>query len=211
MSSEPVLPVPPAEAAKRPNLLRRIYDWVLGWAQTPYGVPALFLLAVFEASFFPIPPDVLLIALALSVPARAFRFALWCTIGSVLGGVLGYCIGYWAWSTFEPLLINRLFTAENFEAVTSKYRQYGGLAVFTAALTPIPYKVFTVAAGVSAVDIYQFIGASVAGRGMRFFLVAAVIRATGTRARALIDRYFNLMTIVGAVLLVGGLLLIKAL
>lgn len=193
----------------RRNPIRRLYDWVLGWAETPYGVPALFVLAFAESSFFPIPPDVLLIALALAAPTRAFRFAAWCTAGSVLGGLLGYYIGWGLWTTFEPLLINRVITAENFEAVTAQYREHGGIAVFTAAFTPIPYKVFTVAAGVSSVDLVPFVGASILGRAGRFMLVALVIRMTGNRAKELIDRYFNLVTIVGAILLVGGFLLVK--
>ncbi len=196
-------------APSRPNLLRRLYDWVLSWADTPYGVPALVGLAFAESSFFPIPPDVLLIALALAAPTRAFRFAAWCTLGSVLGGLFGYYIGYGLWTTFEPLLINRLITEENFAAVTEKYREHGGVSVFAAAFTPIPYKVFTVAAGVSQVDLVSFTGASVLGRGGRFMLVALVIRLTGERARELIDRYFNLVTIVGGALLIGGFLLVK--
>lgn len=202
---------PNAPPAPRPNVIRRLYDWVLGWADTPYGVPALFVLAFMESSFFPIPPDVLLIALALAAPTRAFKFAAWCTVGSVLGGLFGYYIGYGLWATFEPILINRVITQDNFDVVTEKYREHGGVAVFAAAFTPIPYKVFTIAAGVARVDLAGFVGASVLGRGLRFCLVALVIRLTGARARDLIDRYFNLVTIVGAVLLIGGFLLIKAL
>lgn len=191
------------------NPIRRLYDWVLGWAETPYGVPALCILSFAESSVFPIPPDVLLIALGLSVPARAFRFAAWCTVFSVLGGLFGYLLGYAAWATLEPILINRIIPAEAFAAVTEKYREYGAVAVFTAAFTPIPYKVFTVAAGVSGVDLVEFTGASVLGRGGRFCLVALVIRLTGHQARRLIDRYFNLATVLGTVLLVGGVLLVR--
>lgn len=212
--STPTAPESPAEPtapAARPNLIRRLYDWVLSWAETPYGVPALVVLAFMESSFFPIPPDVLLIALALAAPTRAFKFAAWCTVGSVLGGLFGYYIGYGLWATFEPLLINKIITQENFEVVTSKYRENGGVAVFAAAFTPIPYKVFTVAAGVAKVDIPGFVGASILGRGLRFTLVAGIIRLTGDKARELIDRYFNIVTIVGGALLIGGFLLIKAL
>jgi membrane protein YqaA with SNARE-associated domain len=184
---------------------------VLGWADTPYGVPALFVLAFIESSFFPIPPDVLLIALALSAPTRAFRFALWCTVGSVLGGLLGYLIGYALWTTFEPYLIPRVFAREAFDAVTAKYNEYGELAVFIAAFTPIPYKVFTIAAGVAKLNLLGFTGASIVGRGGRFFLVALVIRMAGPRAKKLIDEYFNLATILGTLLLIGGFLLIRTL
>jgi len=194
----------------RPNPLRRLYDWVLSWAKTPYGTWALFALAFMESSFFPIPPDVLLIALCVGAPNRAFTFAAVCTAGSVLGGLFGYYIGYGLWSVFEPWLLGPVLPREDFAAVTEKYREYGGVAVFAAAFTPIPYKVFTVAAGVSHLALAPFILASLAGRGGRFFLVGAVVRLFGDRARELIDRYFNLLTIVGAILLIGGFLLVRA-
>ncbi len=200
-----------AESAPTPsrNPIRRLYDWVLSWADTPYGVPALFVLAFAESSFFPIPPDVLLIALALAAPTRAFRFAAWCTVGSVLGALLGYLIGYALWSVFEPMLLGPIIRPRDFAMVTEKYHEYGGLAVFTAAFTPIPFKVFTVAAGVAKLSIAPFVAGSLAGRAGRFFLVALVIRLTGDRAREFIDRYFNLVTLVGAALLVGGFLLVR--
>lgn len=212
-SSDPVVPdsaVSPPPRVRSRNPIRRIYDWVLSWAETPYGVPALCVLAFAESSFFPIPPDVLLIALALSVPRRSFRFAAWCTLASVLGGLFGYFIGYALWSTFEPFLINRVFSRENFDLVTAKYNEYGFLAVFIAAFTPIPYKVFTVAAGVAQLNIAGFVLASIFGRGGRFFLVALVIRLLGPKAKQWIDEYFNIATIAGTLLLIGGFLLIKA-
>ncbi len=187
-----------------------MYDWVLSWAETPYGVPALFVLSFTESSFFPIPPDVLLIALALSVPTRAFRFAAWCTVASVLGGLFGYLIGYALWTTFEPYLVGPVFSQENFDLVTAKYNEYGFLAVFIAAFTPIPYKVFTVAAGVAQLNLLGFVLASLCGRGGRFFLVALVIRLLGPRAKKWIDEYFNLATVIGTALLIGGFLLIRA-
>ena len=200
-----------SDPAPKTNIVRRLYDWVLGWADTPYGVPALFILAFAESSFFPIPPDILLIALALARTTRAFHFAAWCTLGSVLGGLFGYYIGFALWSSFEPLLINRVISQANFDAVTRTYHEHGGEAVFAAAFTPIPYKVFTVAAGVAKIDLTQFTIASILGRGGRFFLVALVIRLAGPRAKRWIDEYFNLATIVGTLLLIGGFLLIKAL
>ncbi len=218
-SGEAATPPAPAAAAVTPtvtsprsrNPIRRIYEWVLGWAETPYGVPALFLLAFIESSFFTIPPDVLLIALALSVPSKAFRFAAWCTVGSVLGGLFGYFIGYALWSTFEPYLIPHVFGRDKFDMVTGKYNEYGELAVFIAAFTPIPYKVFTIAAGVAKLNLLGFTGASIVGRAGRFFLVALVIRVAGPKAKELIDRYFNLVTIIGTALLIGAFLLLKAL
>jgi len=200
----------PAQPAQR-NPIRRLYDWVLGWADTPYGVPVLLVLSFTESSFFPIPPDILLIALALAKPKRAFYYALLCSIASVLGGVVGYFISYALWSTFEPWLIGNVISEANFTAVTDRYHEYGEVAVFAAAFTPIPYKVFTVAAGVAKLDLLKFIGASLCGRAGRFFLVALVIRLAGPRAKELIERYFNVATVLGAVLLIGGFALIKVL
>ena len=208
-SETPTEAVPAAPRVRSRNPIRRLYDWVLSWAETPYGVPALFVLAFAESSFFPIPPDVLLIALALSVPARAFRFAAWCTLASVLGGLFGYLIGFALWSTFEPYLVDRVFSRESFEMVTGKYNEYGFFAVFIAAFTPIPYKVFTVAAGVAQLNLVGFTLASIVGRGARFFLVAFVIRLLGPRAKRWIDEYFNLATVIGTLLLLGGFALIK--
>ncbi len=201
-------PLAPPRARSR-NPIRRMYDWVLSWADTPYGVPALFVLSFAESSFFPIPPDVLLIALAISIPARAFRFAAWCTLASVLGGLFGYFIGYALWTTFEPYLIPRVFSQEKFAYVTGQYNEYSFLAVFIAAFTPVPYKVFTVAAGVAQLNILGFVLASIVGRGGRFFLVAFVIRLLGPKAKQWIDEYFNIATIIGTVLLIGGFFLLK--
>ena len=198
---------PPTETKR--NLLRRLYDWVLSWAETPYGTPALFVLAVAEASFFPLPPDLLLIALALALPGRAYRYALWCLLASVIGGVLGYMLGWGMWSAVEPLIIPRIFSAEKFDSVMQYYRDWDALAVFVAGFSPVPYKVFTIAAGVAKLNLAAFIGASVVGRGARFLLVAFLIRRYGERARYLIDRYFNLLTLLVVVLLVGGFVVAK--
>jgi membrane protein YqaA with SNARE-associated domain len=204
-------PVVTPPRARSRNPIRRMYDWVLSWAETPYAVPALCVLSFIESSFFPIPPDVLLIAMALSVPTRAYRFAAWCTVASVLGGLFGYLIGHVLWTTFEPYLIPRVFSRENFELVTNWYKEYGFVAVFIAAFTPIPYKVFTVAAGVAQLNLVGFVLASILGRGGRFFLVALVIRKLGPRAKTWIEENFNLATIIGTLLLIGGFLLIKTL
>ncbi len=198
-----------AKIETKPNVVRRLYDWVLGWAETPYGVPALFVIAFAESSFFPIPPDVLLIALALAVPTKAYRFALWCSLGSVLGGMFGYLLGFALWSSVEPLLIPHVFSTEKFAHVTDIYDRYGIPFVFAAGFTPIPYKIFTVAGGVAQINFFGFVGASIVGRSARFFLVAWVIRRYGDAARGFIDRYFNLVTLAFTVLLVGAFLLLK--
>src|SRR5690606_27998803 len=133
---------------------------------------------------------------------RAFKYALWCTLGSVAGGIFGYYIGFGLWNVMEPWILDRVFSRETFEIVTAKYREHGVVAVFAAAFTPIPYKVFTIAAGVAQLNVPAFVVASIVGRGGRFFLVALVIRLFGERAKQLIDRYFNLITVVATVLLI---------
>ena len=191
-------------ALKRPHVLRRLYDWVLHWAETPYGAWALFLLAFAESSFFPVPPDVLLIALALSIPAKSFRYAAICTAGSVVGGLAGYGIGAGLWAAVHGVFIPHLFSQATFDHVVELYQQYDFWVVFAAAFTPIPYKVIAITAGVCHIPLPMFLIASCIGRAARFFLVAALLRAFGERIREFIDRYFNLVTIGFTALFVAG-------
>jgi len=200
-----------ATPTKRPNPIRRLYDWVLALAETRYAVPALFLLAFAESSFFPIPPDVLLLALAVAKPKRAFYFAFWCLAGSVLGGIAGYYIGYAVWASVSDLLIPSVFKQEAFDKVTTWYTDYGVMVVFVAAFSPVPYKVFTLAAGVFQLPLLPFIGASLVGRGARFMLVAGIVRYFGDGAREFIDRNFNRLTIAFTLLLLGAFVAIKLL
>lgn len=189
--------------------MRRLYDWVLSWAYSPYAVPALFLLAFAESSFFPIPPDVLLIALAISIPRKAFYFAAVCSIGSVLGGMLGYLIGY----EFMEAVGNRIVAFYGFmdkwHAVGQLYNKYAAWAVGIAGFTPIPYKVFTIAGGAFKIDFPVFVLASFISRSARFFLVGTLIYYFGPPIKSFIEKYFNILAIVFVVLLVGGFVLIK--
>jgi membrane protein YqaA with SNARE-associated domain len=200
-----------AAVAEPKGLLRRMYHWVLSWAQSPRAELYLFLLAFAESSFFPIPPDVLLIALALSVPTRAFRYALTCTIGSVIGGAAGYAIGVFLFESVGRPIINFYHFQQTFDSLRILYGQYGFWIVFTAGFTPIPYKVFTIASGVFGIDFWQFIIASAIGRAGRFFLVAALIWKFGDKIRTFIDKYLGWLTIIFTVLLIGSFLLIKLL
>ena len=193
-----------AVAVKRPHIVRRLYNWVLHWAETPYGAWALFLLAFAESSFFPIPPDVLLIALALSIPTRSFRYAAICTGGSVVGGLTGYAIGAGLWALVQGMFIPYLFSQETFNHAVSLYEQYDFWVVFIAAFTPIPYKVITISAGVCRINLPMFILASSVGRAARFFLVAGVIRIFGRPIRNFVEKYFDLATIAFTVLLIAG-------
>ncbi len=196
---------------KRPGLVRRLYDWVLHWADTPYAVPALALLAFAESSFFPIPPDVLLIAVCLGLPRRALFFALVCSVASVLGGIAGYGIGALAWGQVDELFFRWVpgFTPERFAEVQHLYVTWGIPIVFTAGFSPIPYKLFTITSGVMDQPLVPFILASAAGRSARFFLVAWLIRRFGEPIRVFIDRYFNWLALAFSLLLVGGFAVLK--
>ena len=191
------------------KLIRKLYDWVLHWAKTPYAVPALFLLAFAESSFFPVPPDVLLITLAISIPKKAFKYALICMIGSVIGGVLGYGIGLYGYETVGKPIVDFYHGQEVMELIKTKYDQHGFLGILIAAITPIPYKVFTIASGVFKFDFWLFTLASIIGRSTRFFIVAALIWKFGSPIRNFIEKYFNLLSILFMILLIGGFLLIK--
>jgi membrane protein YqaA with SNARE-associated domain len=194
---------------KKPHLLRRLYLWSLSWADHPQAVLALFLLSVAESSFFPIPPDVLLLALCLGKPEKSFRFAAWCTAGSVIGGIIGWYIGLGMWAQLQDVMIPAVFPQAKFDQVMNIYQEYGVAFVFVAAFTPIPYKVFTIAAGVFKLNILAFAGVSLIGRGARFFLVAGLVKRYGDDARDFIDRNFNRLTMIAALLLVGGFALLK--
>ncbi|MGC8738098.1 MAG: YqaA family protein [Candidatus Hydrogenedens sp.] len=193
------------------KLLRRLYDWVLSWAESPYGASALFLLAFAESSFFPIPPDVLLIALCIGNRLKSFWFAFLCAIGSVMGGVFGYLIGYSVWMVVQDFFFNYVpgFTPETFEHVKNLYENYNFWIVFVAAFTPIPYKVITIAAGVCTINFPMFLIASAIGRSARFFLVSTLIFIFGEKIRNFIDRWFDWCVVTFTILLIGGFVVIK--
>lgn len=192
------------------KFVRRLYDWVLSWAETPFGPAALFALAFCEASFFPIPPDVLLIALSLSIPARALWYALLASMGSVLGGIAGYLIGFLLWQTLSTLFFTYIpgFSPEVFSTVQGYFDQYDFLVVFAAGFTPIPYKIITIGAGVFGVNFFIFIIASIISRSARFFLVALLLKYYGAPVRVLIDRYFNWLALAFVALLAGGFIVV---
>lgn len=201
----------PAAPVRKPNIVKRLYLWVLHWAETPYGTPALFGISFAESSFFPLPPDILQIPLSISKPKRSFYYATVSMIASVLGAILGWYIGYALWTALGPFFMNHVWgvTPENFAAVERLYTAYGFMAITVAAFTPLPYKVFTIAAGVFHLSLPVLIVASIIGRSARFFSVATCIYFFGPTVKYFIDRYFELATIVFTVLLIGGFLLIK--
>ena len=189
--------------------LRRLYEWVIRWADSPHGAVALFLLAFAESSFFPVPPDVLLIALAIGAPTRAFRFAFICTAGSVLGGIGGYYIGLFFFDAIGKKILDFYGIWDKFEFVREMYRRYDVWFVGIAGLTPIPYKVFTIAAGVFGMNVPKFIMVSLVSRGIRFYVVSALIWKFGEKIKDFIDKYFNILSIVFIILLILGFVIIK--
>ena len=193
------------------NWLRRLYHWTIHWASTPQAVPALVAIAFIESSFFPIPPDVLLLALCFAHPKRWAHFAFWCTVGSVAGGVFGWWIGHALWGAVAPWFFAHVpgFTLETFQKVEGFYQQNAFLFILTAAFTPIPYKVFTVASGVFAVPISTLVAASILGRAGRFFMVAAVIRLGGAKLKPHIEKYLEVAVTLLFLLGVGGFMAIK--
>ena len=178
------------------------------WAETPYGTPALFFIAFAESSFLPIPPDVLLIALGLSLPPKAFRYALVCTAGSVLGGAFGYLLGWQFWELAKGVLFHYV-DPEGFEAVRKYFIRYEAWAVAIAGFTPIPYKVFTLTAGFLRADFKVFLIASALSRAARFFLVAALIYKFGPSIRTFIEKYFDILAILFTLLLIGGFIVLR--
>jgi membrane protein YqaA with SNARE-associated domain len=209
VDSAPERVVAEQEGPKRKGWVRRLYDWVLSWADSRYGALALFILAFVEASFFLIPPDVLLIALAVGRPRGSLYFAAICTAGSVLGGVFGYIIGLQLFDLIGQPIIDFYTAGEAFQRVGDLYRENLVLALGTAGFTPIPYKVFTIAAGAFAVPFVPFVVISAVSRGARFFLVAGMIRIWGPQIRGFIDRYFNILTVVFVIALVLGFLILR--
>jgi membrane protein YqaA with SNARE-associated domain len=198
--------------------IKKMYDWVLKWSETPYGPLALFILAFVESVFFPIPPDILLIALALGSQKKSFLFALNCTIGSVLGAFVGYGLGYFTWigangefTGFANFFFNNIpgFTIGLYESIRQLYNEWDFWVIFTAGFTPIPYKVFTVTAGAFDINLFMFFLASIISRGARFFLVAFLIWKYGPSIKQFIERYFNTLAMGFTGILIGGFVVIK--
>ena len=198
--------------------LRKLYDWVLKWSNSKYGPLMLGLMAFAEASFFPIPPDVLLIPLALGLRTKAFRLAFICSLGSILGAIFGYVIGSYLWwegvnqfSWLARLFFDVIpgFTPEIFYLIQTKYEIWNFWVVFTAGFTPIPFKVITISAGAFDINFILFVIASTLSRSARFFLLSALIWKFGESMRDFIDKYFNLLAIIFMILLIGSFVLIK--
>ncbi len=186
-------------------MFQDLYQWMVSWSESSYADLALFVLAFAESSVFPVPPDVLLLALALGNPSWGLYYAAITTVGSVLGGAFGYLIGWWGG---KPLLL-RLVGQDRVSRVHDTFERYEGRTILIAGLTPVPYKVFTIGAGAFYVNFRVFVVASLVSRGVRFFLVAGTLQLLGPWVKDVLEHYFNLFTVVLAACVVLGYWIVK--
>jgi membrane protein YqaA with SNARE-associated domain len=209
--NDPVTSAAAPPASRNP--VRRLYDWMLAWADHRSGPAALGAISFAESSFFPIPPDPLLLALCLGKPRKALLFGGICTLGSVLGGMFGYLLGALLWSGIGGFFFTYVpgVTPEAFATVQVWYQRWGFWAVFLAGFTPLPYKVFTLASGVFSISFPVFVIASTISRGLRFFIEAGLVYFFGPPIQRFIDRHFNRLAWAFGALLVLGFLALKLL
>ena len=199
------------DTPKPQGLLRRLYNWVLSWADSPHGIIALAGISFAESSFFPIPPDVLQVALSVSKPKKSFLFAAVSVVASVLGAVAGWAIGWGLWQFVDTFFYSVIpgFTSEKFNYVESLYQDNAFLCLILSAFTPIPFKIFTIAAGACSVPLPTLIIASFIGRGGRFFLVATIMGIFGKQARNILDKYLERITLLFGLLVLFGVYAVK--
>ena len=191
------------------NFLKNIYIWTLKKAENKNAKWYLSLIAFAESSFFPIPPDILLIPMALASKARALFYAFICTFFSVLGGILGYAIGYFFYNSVGINIVEFYHLENSFDVFGNYYKEFGILIVLGAGITPFPYKFITIASGVFGLNIFLFIIISIIGRGLRFYLIAILLYFFGEKIKLIIDKYFNILTIVFFILLIGSVFIIR--
>jgi len=192
--------------------LRGLYDWTMHWAETPQSLVALFLIAFAESSFFPVPPDVLLIAIVAAAPGKWLQAAALCTLGSVTGALLGYTIGYGFMAALGQPIVDFYNAQQYWDRVVDLYNgTWGVWFLAVATFTPIPYKVATIAAGATHMPFAPFVLVSALGRGARFFIVAVILRVLGAPVRRTLEKHFDFAALLFMLLLVGGFLVIKLL
>jgi membrane protein YqaA with SNARE-associated domain len=198
--------------------MKRLYNWVLNWAYTPYAGAALFILAFTESIFFPVPPDILLIVLVLGCRSKAFKYALICTLGSVSGALIGYLLGHFIWvngsgefTWFANLFFNNIpgFSLDLYDNIKGLFAKWDFWIIFTAGFTPIPYKIFTVTSGVFDINLFMFLLSSIISRGARFFLLALLLWKYGPPIKSFIEKYFNMIALGFTVCLVSCFVIIK--
>jgi membrane protein YqaA with SNARE-associated domain len=191
-------------AAKPRSLLRRFYDWCLEAAHKPHAVWSMSAVAFAESSFFPVPPDVMLIPMSLARPGRAYVLAAWCTVASVLGGLAGYAIGALLYDSVGAWLIQLYGYGDKVATFRAAYAQWGAWIILLKGLTPIPYKIVTITSGIAGYSLGLFVVFSLITRGTRFFVLAFLLHRYGERARDIIERQLGLWTLGLAALVVVG-------
>jgi membrane protein YqaA with SNARE-associated domain len=192
-------------------MLRRLYDWTMAKAAAPDAHRWLAAVSFAESSFFPIPPDLLLAPMVLANRQAWWRIALSATLWSVIGGLAGYAIGYFLYETLGRWVIDFYHLTARFDALRATFVEYGAEILIIKGMTPIPYKLLTITAGVANLNVWVFIGASIISRSMRFFLVAGLLYWFGAPVLAFVEKRLTLVTTVFAILLVGGFLAVKLL
>lgn len=189
-------------------MLRKLYDWVFSLARSKHATTSLAVVSFSESSFFPIPPDVMLAPMVLARPERAYFYALVCTVASILGGLLGYAIGYF----LEPVglaILAFLGKADTFETSKALFQQHGAWVILIKGLTPIPFKLITIASGIFQFNLALFIALCVVTRGARFFAVAFVLKTWGPAVLAVVEKRLALWTFIGLAVLIGAFVAVK--
>lgn len=190
-------------------MIRRLYDWTMSLAGTRHAERSLFSISFIESSFFPIPPDVLLVPMTIARPRNWMRLAFLCTLASVLGAFLGYAIGMFLYETVGKQILAFYGKADAFDQIAELYNSWGAWGVFLGAVTPFPYKVLTIFSGATGLNLVVFTVVSFIGRGARFFLVAWLLSRYGEPIRVFIEKYLGLLSIAFIVLLFGGFYAVK--
>ena len=191
------------------NLLRSLYNWTLKKAEHKYSSWVLSIVSFAESSFFPIPPDVLLIPMIIAKRTKAWTYAFICTLSSVFGGVVGYAIGFFLFNSIGVLIVEFYHLTNSFNTFENYYKEYGMLIVLGAGFTPFPFKFITIASGVFSLNIFLFIFTAFIARGFRFYLLAILLFIFGEKIKFLIDKYFNILAVLFFILLIGSFMLIK--
>lgn len=190
-------------------MLRRLYDWTMGLAEHPRAMWALAVVAFVESSFFPIPPDVIMIPMILARPGRAWAIAGVALVASILGGLLGYAIGAFFYEALGQPILQSMGKAEAMEEFNARFNDFGFWAVLIAGMTPFPYKVITIMSGWTGMPLMTFVATSILARGLRFFLVAALLRAFGAPVRDFIEKRLGLMFALFILMLIGGFYVVR--
>lgn len=190
-------------------MIKRLYDWTISLAEHPRAIWALAFVAFIESSVFPIPPDILMIPIIIAAPHRAFFVAFVATVASVLGGIFGYLIGAFLFESVGLPVLEFYGKTDSFEEFATRYNEWGAWAVLLGGLTPLPYKLFTILSGSTGLNLMIFVIASIVARGLRFFVVAALLWKFGPPVRAFIEQRLGLMFTLFCILLIGGFALVR--